>query len=446
MSRVFCIAEAASSHDGDIAKAYRLIEVAKAAGADAVKFQTFKAETLAAQRHAPDHLPIYQRYEMPLHWLPNLAEACDAVGIEFMTTVYHEDYLPLVDPYVRRWKVSSFEAQDRAFLQAHVSYGKPMIVSTGMMPRERIRAIALCPVVEAVLHCTSSYPTPLDQASIAAIRDLPLPVGVRRGHSDHSRCELAGAFAVAAGAQAVEVHFCLPETEADNPDRVVSHEPEALKRYIDHLRLAETMMGTGEKRPMACEEEMSKFVVNALSGDPRQDQRYQTVAFSSGRRVTALRLRPATLDDAKTLLDWRNDLETRAQSLRSDAVTPDEHALWLAAALVDPDLRLYVAECEGEPVGTGRLDFLALFKAGTERLERTPAARLSITIAPARRGVGHGSTLVHALVAEAIALNRAVATALIKATNARSLSAFVGAGFVPDLVAYGVVHLTRRLG
>ena len=263
MSRVFVIAEAASSHDGDIAKAYRLIEVAKAAGGDAVKFQAFHAETLATRRDAADYLPVYQRYEMPLHWLPNLAEACDAVGIEFMTSVFHEDYLPLVDPYVRRWKVSSFEAQDRAFLQAHVPYGKPVIVSTGMMPRERIRAIALCHVVEAVLHCTSSYPTPLDQASIAAIRDLPLPVGVRRGYSDHSRCELAGAFAVAAGAQVVEVHFCLPETEADNPDRVVSHEPDGLTRYIIHLRLAETMMGTGAKKIMPAEAAMEKYVVRS---------------------------------------------------------------------------------------------------------------------------------------------------------------------------------------
>ena len=263
MSRVFVVAEAASSHDGNIAKAYRLIEVARAAGADAIKFQAFKAETLAAQRHAPEYLPIYQRYEMPLDWLPNLSEASAALGLAFIVTTFHADYLPLVAPWVDMLKVSSFEAQNAAFLDAHALLGKPVIVSTGMMKREEIRAVAVRPCVDTVLQCVSAYPVASADASIAAIRDLPLPTAVRRGYSDHTKCELAGAFAVAAGAQVVETHFCLESTDPANPDRVVSHEPAAFGRYINNLRLAETMLGTGEKKVMISEAPMTRYLVQS---------------------------------------------------------------------------------------------------------------------------------------------------------------------------------------
>src|ERR1043166_5424299 len=127
---VFLIAEAGSCHDSNLNQAFALVETAKQGGADAVKFQTFNAKTLAERRNAPDYLPIYQQYEMPLEWLSLLYRKCEDVGIEFMTTIYHEDYLEIVMPFIKRAKIASFESQDRDFIKEHFQYGKPLLIST----------------------------------------------------------------------------------------------------------------------------------------------------------------------------------------------------------------------------------------------------------------------------------------------------------------------------
>lgn len=263
-TRTFLIAEAGSSHDGDLDKATCLILAAKRAGADAVKFQTYHAETLARQRNAPNALPSYRRYEMALDWLPVLKGECDEAGIEFMTTCYHVDYLPIIAPHVARFKISSFEAGGRGFLAAHVPYRKPLVISTGMMTGEEVRELsnrlldqhlgAEAMRATVLLHCTSAYPCPLDQANLWAIGALKDCWGGPVGLSDHTAHEWTGALAVAAGARVIEVHFRLDETDPTNPDYPHSLTPEQLRAYVEHVRLAETMLGaTGIKAPQAAE-------------------------------------------------------------------------------------------------------------------------------------------------------------------------------------------------
>lgn len=256
MSRTFIIAEAGSCHDGVYEKAVGLIDVARDAGADACKFQFWSsAERLADRRRAPKYLPIYQQYQMPASWLPRLSAECDRRKVEFMATTYLPEDIEVVAPHVRRFKIASFEANDTEFVRAHVPYGKSIILSTGMNPTAQVAVPGL-----RQLHCVSAYPTPLDQANLAAIR-LEGYGEAYAGFSDHTHCVYAGAFAVCAGAEIVEVHIKDWTTAKTNPDAETALDPVQLEEYIRLIRLAERMLGDGQKRLMPCEEPMAQYRV-----------------------------------------------------------------------------------------------------------------------------------------------------------------------------------------
>lgn len=233
MSNVFVIAEAGISHDGDLDKALHLIDVARSAGADAVKFQTFNAQKLAARRKKPELFTLLKPYEMPLTWLPVLKEASDKAGIEFMTTCFDEETLKIVAPFVKRFKIGHGEAQDLPLLRAHEVYGKQIIrsICSGDLP-----AVGRGPYDTKILLCTKKYPTPINEVRLGDFFG-PRPTGWS-GFSDHTQDLMMGALAVAAGARIVEVHFRLWETEANNPDLCVSHPPPYLIKYVENLRHA----------------------------------------------------------------------------------------------------------------------------------------------------------------------------------------------------------------
>jgi len=228
MSRVFVIAEAGIAHDGDLRKALNLIDVAREAKADAVKFQTFNAQKLAARRKSPDLFTKLKPYEMPVAWLPILKDHCDKAGIEFMTTCFDEETVRIVAPFVKRFKIGHGESGDFEFVRAHCGYGKEIIASF-VRGCGRPAAINL-----KHLYVTTSYPTPLEDVRLEEMVE-------RRSHgfSDHTREVLMGSWAVAAGAKIIEVHFMLWETHKDNPDRCVSLAPMELIRYVDLVRLTE---------------------------------------------------------------------------------------------------------------------------------------------------------------------------------------------------------------
>ena len=257
MSSVFVIAEAGSCHDGDIERAYRLIKEAGRAGVDAVKFQYIgDPALLATRRRAPEYTQVYKQYQVPEVWLSWLSLACQASGVEFMSTVYLEQDIKTVDPWVKRHKIASFEAGDDQFVNAVLACRKETIISTGMStlkpapPKERKRV--------KYLHCVSAYPCPHDQASLAVLRS-----GLFDGYSDHTKYPFTGGLAVAAGAKILEVHFRLDDTNPENPDYGTALNPDQLGVYVEFVRKAETMNGDGKKAPQPAEKLMSKYRVRA---------------------------------------------------------------------------------------------------------------------------------------------------------------------------------------
>lgn len=246
------IAECGSCHDGSVEKADRLITAAKAAGADAAKFQFWSsADRMARRRQAPEYRDIYARYQVPESWLAALKAECDAVGIEFMCSTYLPEDVPVVAPLVTTMKIASFEANDIGFLAAHVAplrAGKNIIVSMGMgadwqvveqwlgrgLLRENGARIRL-------LLCVSAYPAPMDAFRL---QRLWRP-GSAAGLSDHSHPSftLMGALAVAAGATIVERHLRLDDTDESNPDAAAAMRPLSFQAYVDHIRSAEMAVG-----------------------------------------------------------------------------------------------------------------------------------------------------------------------------------------------------------
>ena len=257
----FIIAEFGCCHDGDLEKARRLVWQAFSAGANAAKGQFWSSpKRLADRRRAPDAEAAYERYRMPAGWLGDLAEWCWRDGLEFMTTCYLLEDLPTVAPFVTRWKIASFEAQDLDFVCAHKPFGKQTIVSTGLCGGEALGQLQEFKDSHfgqwdiRLLHCISAYPTPVDQANLRAIRDFGLD-----GFSDHTTSVLTGALAVAAGATIIEKHLRLDETDPANPDYGHSLPPDQFALYVQNIRLAEAAMGDGLRSD--AERPWSRFVV-----------------------------------------------------------------------------------------------------------------------------------------------------------------------------------------
>lgn len=229
--KTFLIAEAGISHDGDLGRALKLIDHAKAAEASAVKFQTFNAQRLSMQRRNPSLYDKLKPYEMPVSWLPQLKAHADKIGIEFMTTAFDIPSLTLIAPFVRRFKIGHGESNDKHFYEEHVSYGKPIIASIcdGTLdgwsdPKSDTKH----------LFCVDKYPTPFNEADLRGILEADCD-----GYSDHTRNEMTGAFAVCAGARIVEVHFRDYETSRDNLDWCVSLDPRQLMNYVENIKQAE---------------------------------------------------------------------------------------------------------------------------------------------------------------------------------------------------------------
>lgn len=256
---VLVIAEAGSTHDGDLGKAKHLVAAAAQAGADVCKFQFWSDPArLAERRQATEYLAIYAHYRLHAVWLPVLAEECDRNGIEFMCTCYLPEDIAVVAPWVKRFKVASFEAQDRAFVQAHFAYNKDVICSTGMSNSDEMHALFdLDPDGRFfLLHCLSAYPAPPEEMNLAVILD-----GLFDGLSDHTTSVLTGAVAVGAGASILEKHLRLEDTDHANPDFPHSLPPDQFAQYVQNVRFAENLMGDGQKRSMPSEALMMKYRV-----------------------------------------------------------------------------------------------------------------------------------------------------------------------------------------
>lgn len=268
--KTLVIAECGSCHDRRAEKALRLIDAAAKAGCSIAKFQFWSdAEQLAARRRVPlPYREIYRKYRMPEYWLHFLKDRCDQVGIEFMCSTYLPQDVATVAPFVKRFKIASFEAGDDAFLEAHLPHRKPLIVSFGMSDTRDVQTILdrfSYPHLSALL-CVSTYPAPPEAYDLRVLhqwRDdvLGLLGADQVGLSDHSRHPMMGALAVAAGAEIIEAHLRLDDTDPQNPDYATAFSPAEFADYVRNIRFAETVMGDGVKRLQDCEREMAQFRV-----------------------------------------------------------------------------------------------------------------------------------------------------------------------------------------
>ena len=310
---VFVIAEGGVNHNGDPALAHRLIEAAAAAGADAVKFQTFDPAALAAsgaptaayQRRAgavaADQRELLARLVLPEAAWAELQARARAVGLVFMSTPFDDGSAELLDRLdVPAFKVGSGELTNTPFITRLARRGRPMLLSTGMADMVEVAAAvdavrAGGDVPLALFHCVSSYPASPRDANLRAIETMRRAFGVPVGWSDHTTGTELALAAVAAGATIVEKHVTLDRT-MPGPDHAASLEPSELAAMVAGIRQVEAAMGSGVKVPVEAERNVAAVARRSL---------HWATTLEAGHVVTAadlviLRpgtgLRPARLD------------------------------------------------------------------------------------------------------------------------------------------------------
>ncbi len=265
---VFVIAEAGVNHNGDISMALQLCDAAKKTGADAVKFQTFRAEDLvvrgaptaeyqARQTGDQDQYLMLERLELSEAQHRTIKAHCDAIGIEFFSTPFSVNALDmLVKLGVKRLKLSSGELTHRALVEHAAATQLPLLMSTGMgTMQEIIEAVAWANAARGhlrdvvVMHCTSAYPAPDKTLNLLAMQSMARDLNVAIGYSDHSLGLEAPLAAVALGASVIEKHLTL-DRHLPGPDHSASLEPDEFTRMVQGIRRVSAMLGDGVKAPL----------------------------------------------------------------------------------------------------------------------------------------------------------------------------------------------------
>ena len=265
----YIIAEAGSNHNGDLGLAKELIDVAVDAGADAVKFQTFRAGDMYVEdsgdvEYLDDDRSIYdiiESMEMPYEWIPELHEYCHDQGVQFLSTPFDERSAKELEEYVPAWKVASYTSSHVPFLEFLAGTEKPIIMSTGAHDldevAESVKVLREAGVSDLVLlQCVAAYPTPLSDINVRVVETLREEFGVPAGLSDHTLDPVtAPSTAVALGASVVEKHFTLDKS-MEGPDHEFALEPDELGEMVSDIRDTEAVLGTAEKRVLDVEQEL----------------------------------------------------------------------------------------------------------------------------------------------------------------------------------------------
>ncbi len=265
MNKIFIIAEAGVNHNGDMETAKRLVDAAVAAEADAVKFQTFKAESLVCKQ-APkaeyqmettnaeeSQFDMLKKLELTPDMHRELIRYCQEKNIMFLSTPFDVDSLHyLVDCGLSIIKIPSGEITNYPLLREAARSGRRIILSSGMSTMDEVRE-AVAVLKEnggtdiTVLHCNTEYPTPFCDVNLLAMRAIKEEIGVSVGYSDHTPGTEAAVAAAALGAEIIEKHFTL-DRNMDGPDHKASLEPDELVRLVKEVRHIEEALGDGEKR------------------------------------------------------------------------------------------------------------------------------------------------------------------------------------------------------
>ena len=270
MSHVFVIAEAGVNHNGSLDLALKLVDAAKSSGADAVKFQTFRADLLATRSahkaayqerttaNSESQFQMLQRLELDEAAHRCLIEHCREVGIQFLSSPFDAQSADLLDAMdLPLYKIPSGEITNLPFLEHLAGKGRPLILSTGMSTLGEVEeAVELLKTAGAteltLLHCVTEYPAPYADVNLRAMLTLKMAFGLPVGYSDHTPGIEIAIAAVALGAEVIEKHFTL-DRSLPGPDHAASLEPGELQQMVTAIRHVEAALGNGIKAPAACE-------------------------------------------------------------------------------------------------------------------------------------------------------------------------------------------------
>lgn len=266
---VYIIAEAGVNHNGCYELACKLVDAAKEAGVNCIKFQTFKAKDLVSHNAKRaeyqketvgdgSQVDMLKKLELSYDEFIKLKEYCDKVGICFLSTPFDFDSIEFLNSIdMPFWKIPSGEITNLTYLLALAKTGKPVVMSTGMCEMAEIEA-AIRVLKEngtkeiKLLHCNTEYPTPFEDVNLRAMKTMRDAFGLEVGYSDHTKGIEVPVAAVALGATVIEKHFTL-DRNMEGPDHRASLEPDELAEMVQSIRHIEKALGTGEKKPSTSE-------------------------------------------------------------------------------------------------------------------------------------------------------------------------------------------------
>lgn len=267
---VYIIAEAGVNHNGNVEIAKKMIDKAKEAGADCIKFQTFISSNLVTKKAVkadyqikqtkPDEtqLDMLKKLELSFDEFVELNEYCKFKNIEFLSTAFDFESIDfLYNLGMKKWKIPSGDLTNIPYLIKISKLKQPIVLSTGMSTMEEI-SLALNTLKNngsidiTVLHCTTEYPVPYKDVNLSAMLTIKNEFNIPVGYSDHTRGIEIPIAAVAMGAEIIEKHFTL-DRNMEGPDHKASLEPDELKAMISAIRNVEAAMGDGEKKPSISE-------------------------------------------------------------------------------------------------------------------------------------------------------------------------------------------------
>lgn len=273
----YIIAELSANHNGSIDRALKSIVAAKEAGADAVKIQTYTADTITIDCESDDFMindgglwdgyslhKLYKWAETPFEWHQALFDKAKELGITLFSSPFDHTAVDLLESLnAPAYKIASFELVDIPLIRKVAKTGKPMIMSTGMADEQEI-TLAVETVRKygcdqlCLLHCISSYPAPVDQSNLKTITDIEKRFDVVAGLSDHTLGTTVAVSSIALGASVIEKHFKLDDDE-EGPDSAFSLTDKQLKILCDETKNAWQALGTASYDRKPAEEQNLKF-------------------------------------------------------------------------------------------------------------------------------------------------------------------------------------------
>ena len=281
MSRVFIIAEAGVNHNGDIKIAKRLIDAAVGAGADAVKFQTFKAENLVCKtaqkaeyqmkttNQSETQYDMLKKLELTEQMHKELMEYCMKKNILFLSTPFDVERIKLLSGLgMQTFKIPSGEITNLPYLRETAKQQKKVILSTGMSSMDEVKA-AVDVLKDSgakditLLHCNTQYPTPVPDVNLLAMVKMREELGLPVGYSDHTQGIEIPIAAAALGAVVIEKHFTL-DKNMEGPDHKASLEPLELKQMVESIRKTELALGNGIKQASESEKTNVEIVRKSI--------------------------------------------------------------------------------------------------------------------------------------------------------------------------------------